>query len=587
MTDEIKLPDLLTRTIEKAYYAKIQDQARFSRLKHDPHFWSGVFQHPAIFSDHGITHVRDVAARVELVLATVHGLFIAKRSTARYAFMQAYGLLLAYVHDIGMVDFSPFGRKMHPEFAAQEVFRSSFDPLIAEVWRCDPGALCSRLERLFQRSHEKNRYLLLRELLAMALGHSKSKVPAAMLNDLPRLHERMVAGLWQPLREPVPAGSAQPFPAASASESGSDHRRRLAGFGLNRPEESFRWLLRRDPAGRALVADVIDTIRVLRCADALRQRGTTLKTSGGYEIFIDQTTGRAIFALRDEFERLFMLELSSSHAIGEANLAASELERQGNLRFAFHRGSFFLDEGVDLAAAGAVQIIRDIYEDAIESFFRPPGEKREAGLKSAGDMEILIEETEDNLDFSPRIASMLAARFPDLTGRIKVVPSLEQVSERERDYYLAGKTPEWSPEKWKACLVNLAAGGHPVDRMDLEKAFNGVRQIEVDPGQVLIEAGEQAAFVYIPLDARVEVIPLGGYKQFEIKPWMPLGVTGVVRGAMRNGTVRTQARTTLLMIPRSKYLKHWHITFSPEELRRRLDDGRQRKLPPIPRKLAG
>ncbi|MEM7018879.1 MAG: ATP-binding protein, partial [Pseudomonadota bacterium] len=35
---------------------------------------------------------------------------------------------------------------------------------------------------------------------------------------------------------------------------------------------------------QTMVQDVVDTLRALRVADALRQRGTTLKTSGGYEI---------------------------------------------------------------------------------------------------------------------------------------------------------------------------------------------------------------------------------------------------------------------------------------------------------------
>ena len=47
-------------------------------------------------------------------------------------------------------------------------------------------------------------------------------------------------------------------------------------------------------AHRALADDAIDAVRLVRAADALRQRGTTLRTSAGYEIFIDTDSGDAV-----------------------------------------------------------------------------------------------------------------------------------------------------------------------------------------------------------------------------------------------------------------------------------------------------
>ena len=39
-----------------------------------------------------------------------------------------------------------------------------------------------------------------------------------------------------------------------------------------------------------LADDVVDALRALRAADVLRQRGTALRTSGGYEVFFDART---------------------------------------------------------------------------------------------------------------------------------------------------------------------------------------------------------------------------------------------------------------------------------------------------------
>ena len=52
------------------------------------------------------------------------------------------------------------------------------------------------------------------------------------------------------------------------------------------------------PAHRVLADDAVDAVRLVRAADALRQRGTTLRTAAGYEIFIDAETGQAVFSLR-------------------------------------------------------------------------------------------------------------------------------------------------------------------------------------------------------------------------------------------------------------------------------------------------
>jgi carbonic anhydrase len=43
---------------------------------------------------------------------------------------------------------------------------------------------------------------------------------------------------------------------------------------------------------------------------------------------------------------------------------------------------------------------------------------------------------------------------------------------------------------------------------------------------------------------------------------MPLGVTGVIRGAGRNATIRAEQTVQLIMIPKMIYLKYWHHPYT-------------------------
>jgi hypothetical protein len=212
------------------------------------------------------------------------------------------------------------------------------------------------------------------------------------------------------LKHTLASGEQQPF--AKVEQLKDDLKRvaakldqcRATGMDQNRDIEryyddfyaqSFQWLISNQPDVRALVADVTDTLRVLRCADALRQRGTLLKTSGGYEVFIDQNSGNAIYALRSAEDELYLLELADPISAGEANIASSELDCDGNLRISFQRGQFARPEATRRAASASALVANDIQLDVIDSFCRS-----EAGADpSAREMQLLLEETDDNLDF--------------------------------------------------------------------------------------------------------------------------------------------------------------------------------------------
>lgn len=572
--------------LEERYYAQVNRRARFQALVGDPLFLDALRTgqtHVGFFSDHGVVHVRDVARQVVAVLERVHGLLIPRRPAWRLASMQGYGVLLAYFHDIGMVDFSPFGRAMHPEFAAHAVFSPEMDELVETIWRENGGNMAWRLTQLSQAAAlTQPPQLVLRELLALALGHSKSKLPIATLNDPVALRDKLVAVCTTDLttlyRNEVAERARAKLGAAREAGNQSEEarwQRALAEAetlaadpagpilsGRPLPDDAFAWLLSNHPATRELVDDVLDVVRVLRCADSLRLRGLVLKTSGGYEMFISRVTGRAIYSFQSNDGRLYLLETSDPMGAGEAIIAGSELDSEGNLRIAFHRGAFETPAATEYAVAATVGVVGDIVRDTLESYQRPPGAA--IGLKPADETLVLLEEADDSADFVAHVRQRLIAGNPALRGRVRLVPSLREASERERALYLAATPFTTDPAARREVLDRLRQTGQQCDLIIPDHAFQDVRVVALRHGEVIIEAGATATFVYIPLGEGLKILPLGGYDAIPARAWTPLGVTGVIRGAPRNATVVAEKPLSLLIIPKGVYLREWYNVHTPE-----------------------
>jgi hypothetical protein len=325
--------------------------------------------------------------------------------------------------------------------------------------------------------------------------------------------------------------------------------------------EGFGWLLASDTPGRALRDDVIDTVRALRCADALRQRGTALKTSGNCEIFVDQSSANAVFALRLGNERLYLLEASDPISAGEANLSSGELDRDGNLRIGFHRGRFRDAETIGFAARSAALVVKDIYADTLGSFVRADDEADAALVGRIGRAEIVLESVDDNPEFVGLVCEALRALDAEAAGRVRIAPSLAAATAAERERYLEGARLDWSEDERRALLARVAQFGHRTDGIDVVDAFRDVRRISLAAGDMLVEAGAPSGFVYIPEANGLSGHPVGGYEAFLVSVWTPVGVTGVVRGATRNATIFALAPMTLIAIPTETYLRHWHRTY--------------------------
>ena len=255
------------RAIEETWSARINEQASLAAALADPSFLEAPSRHVALYADHGVVHARDVALMLLQVLDTANGRLIPARAPDRLGWMKAYGVLLACLHDIGMADCSPVGRAMHPEFATQVVLGPEFDGILRRL-RDDAGGIAARIVRLGRAGALGGRApeAVLREALALANCHSKSKVPTALLNDPGALRRAMLAAA----AAEVPARAGRPGPLHA----------------------DFAWLEMATGPGRELVEDVIDTLRALRCADALRQRGTGAEDLGRLRDLRRRTLGQ-------------------------------------------------------------------------------------------------------------------------------------------------------------------------------------------------------------------------------------------------------------------------------------------------------
>lgn len=571
---DLLLSPRIRGTIETNYYSRVNASMTLEEVVADPSFLDDPISHLALYTDHGVIHMRDVAFRILDLIGTVAGVKIEQRSPYRLECMKSYGCLIAYVHDIGMSDQNPFGRLVHAQFGAHAAFGTVFDDVVEVLWTENVGNLAWRVLQLTSSGlFDGPPQTILRELVSLAYAHSKSAVPVTTLNDLAALRDVMVHTLSRPLEvlylerklkrsnaDDERARLRAELARAGTEEALDAHRELLlARHYTDFDTQAFAWLQAGSPQAQEFVVDIIDTIRCLRCADALRQRGTDLRTSGSYQVLLDQKTANAVYALNDSRGRTYLLEGDNPINGGEANLAGAEVTPEGDLRIAFFHGRFGSNEAMRRAARNASVVVDDVQGDVMESFIGA------VGAVDAERSRVLIEHTEDNPDFAPLVAELLIQRCPTLSGRVACVPAMLHAPESERRRFLGAGTVEWDHETRVTLLRNVATRGHKTDHIDPDLGFAETRLARLTRGEVLTEVGARAAFVYIPLAQGLRGNPSGGYASFQVQPWEPLGVTGVIRGDFRNATVLAENDTDVLVIPKDAYLAHWHRNYTPAE----------------------
>lgn len=599
----VKLPEAFTAYIEQNYYAQVTKQSELEVIVQDPEFLKNPLKHVALFSDHGILHGRDIASKIIQVIQHIQGLLIPARTPNRLEFMLGYGAMLAYLHDIGMKNFSAFGRAMHPEFAAQLIFTAEFDPWIDLLWGENSDNIAWRLMNLsVQGTLEQSPQLVFREMLALSMAHSKSKVPIDLLNDVHLLrqtmqqcistelnylyHQQQVAIAKQKLEQRQDSIEyAQRLETAQTQfmQFSATTIQRL-NLEINRyydrfEQTAFSWLIADQPDLQQLTLDVIDTVRALRCADALRQRGTAFTTSAGYEVFVSEETANAVYTLKSrDRAQVFFVEGKDPISAGEANIANSSLDQAGNLRIALTRGAFSSREATQWAAFSAAVVIQDIQSDVIGSFRRLSQEHLQGVVKLEPEMQILIEGVDDNPDFALLVCQELSQLNPDFSARIQAVTSLQNTDLNQLDRYLSSIQPDWNLSEKLYLLDQLVKSGHKVDHIDLDRAFTETRLITVKAGEVLIARATRSGFVYIPLSAGLMCSI--NHQMRPVLPWVQIGDVEVIRNTIAPYKVVAEQTVELLMIPKQIYRRYWYASYSVNEFTQLFDQGNsQPELP--------
>ena len=554
------LPGTLRASLEAALWRPIEAQATLEVLQQDPSFFDDPGRHPAMFADHGVVHVRDVAAGLVRLVDLVDGVLLPARPPERRSLVQTWGVALAYLHDVGMVDLSREGRRVHAQYAAHVAFSDAATALVEHLLA--PGAVRRALDAV----EEADPFgvpldTVVREALSLAAAHSKSTVSWEALVDRAALVDRMRHIVTTSMTEHR-TSLHTPVVRREAPSGGVHHPV---------PWRAYAWLLATSGPKADLADDLVDAVRALRAADVLRQRGTTLRTSGGFEVYFDARTGHAMCTVRPADGRAaYVITYDDHRGAGEANIAMAAVTPRGDLRVAFHRGAFLDRAGERRAAESVANAVGDIWSDVEPSFRGVVARGLPAPRRTADDMLIRLERPADEPGFADLVAEVLRTQDLGLASRVVVVEDVESAAPAERLRYDLGSPVDPRGPIADEVVARLAKHGCDLSHLDRAVAFEEVCSATVASGDVLVEQGSYPAFVYVPLAAGLTVRPAGGYAEAALHPWVPVGTTGAIRRAGRNADVVVEAALDVLMVPSRLYVRSWLRPLRPEELAQRL-----------------
>jgi hypothetical protein len=559
------LPRPVRTYLEERFWQPIEAQASLEVLYDDPSFLADPGTHPAIFADHGVVHVRDVSIGLIRLLDTINGVLLPARPASRHRFVQALGVATAYLHDIGMVDMTPSGRRVHALFAAHAAFGPDVTPLVEHLLAAGP--VRARVVEVADRApFETPLEIVVREMLSTSVAHSKSAVPAPVLDDrvaLRRLLQRVVFTSLDDHRSGprLPqAADTSPMPADANSDAYDD------------PSQSFAWLAAPSGPHAELADDVVDAMRALRAADVLRQRGTVLRTSGGFEICMDAATARAVCTLRPATgDAAYVICYDDDRGAGEANIRAALITPQGHLRIAFHRGGFGSHEAARRAAESVAGVIVDIQADVIPSFScASVGGGVRPARRSNRDIRIQLERPGDRPAFADDVAALVAEREPSIAHRLVTVADTEGAAPEEQRRFFGATPVDGAGPEADELLRHMAEHGVETAGLDRAAAFAEACRATIRPDEVLVAPGSPPSFVYVPIGSGLVVRPAGGYAPSPLPPWVPVGTTGVIRRAERNSEIVAAQEVDVIMIPGELYARAWFRPIPVAELAARL-----------------
>ena len=550
------------RLIEQRFWEPIEANASLEVLRHDERFLADPAAHPALFADHGVVHVRDIAASFVDLATTANGRLLPARPPDRQTFLLAYGLLITYLHDTGMFDPTPEGRRVHALFGAQLPFSTEMDDVI-DLLMDGSGPVVEALGKV----DAETPFLVpldvvLREVLSLTAAHSKSTVPAAVLDDSAALRRLMMRTVFTDIDTHKRSGRTP-----DAGQGPIELSVNVDRYDDPMPE-AYGWMVSGAVAHKRLVDDVIDALRVLRAADALRQRGTSLRTAGGYEMFMSAATGGAVYALRSATNtELLLMRSDDEKSAGEANIRIAAITENGHLRVAFHRGGFSDTGACERAARATAVVVADIQADVLPAFAanRHVADLPHPTLRAA-EMLVQLERPADRPAFADEVAAQVLSIHPELNGRVVVVADVEGAAPAERERYHRATPVAPGTARSREIIDGLGAHGVRVDAIDPVAAFEDVRIAELEAGEVLAAAGSPSAFVYAATGPGLVVRPLGGYAVQPVGALMLVGVTGVIRRAGRNSDVVAEQAVEVVLIPGELYEREWFRPYEPHEI---------------------
>ena len=548
------LPCETLELLEQRYWVGIRVRAFAEHFADDAALQVSPDKHPALFSDHGVTHVRDIAKTAAELASRNDGVLVPAREPSRVRFLRQMTVAMTYLHDIGMAAPTAEARRVHPQFVA--LGRENAD-VVDELWRFD-SRLRDRCRSVGEATGGPgDARVVLREALAMSLCHSKSAVPSAVLSDRALLRRFLQTGAFMPLTlqtESLRTLVDQPWRGSPSTDATELYTRPM--------EESFRWLVSPAEAAIEFADDVIDAVRLLRAADALRQRGISLHTSGGFEICANPLTGEAVYGLRSHDGICgAIVAVANPISAAESNIVYSALQPDGALRIGFNRS--FDEQAVRAQIIEtSAYLVADIEADAVESFVwrgSPP--------------RVELVTIPDDPSFAEAIADLAMRRYERLAGRVVTVSSpVDDVAPAQLDWLSTGTPMDAASAEFARMFENVGHCGLDTSRIDPSRAALGVLAVKVPSGTELLQVGTSSPVVVIPLEPGLWVYPAVASEPQPLHPWLPVGATGVIRGGARNAAVRAESDVTVAVIGAAVFLREWFRPYPvaqiPEIVRR-------------------
>ncbi len=461
-------------------------------------------------------HARDIAAGVLDLAAAVDGILLPLRPADRRDFVVGLAVLIAYLHDVGMHDPTPAGRRIHAIYAAQIPFSGEMDDVLERLSTYG-GPVVERIAAVDAVApFGVPRDVVLRELIALAVAHSKSTVPAALLGRRHRAAEPDAARRAGRPRAPPALPKAKPIARRRASGRALARTR---GGTRDAVRDAYAWLDSPHAAHRALADDAIDAVRLVRAADAMRQRGTTLKTAAGYEIFIDADTGEAVFALRTaDNDRLLLLRVDSPLSAGEANLRGAFVTPRGNLRDCVPPRSVQFSRRArrrhGLRQLGSSPTSAPTCSGAFA--VRRPSPDLPAPARRSRGHAARARASVRRPSFADAVADGVASHDAWLARASRWSPISKTRRRSSGTRYYRGIEVQPGSDEAAEILSALGACGLKEAAIDPDTAFEDVRRVRLDDGEVLVEAGSPPSFVYVALGPGLRVQPLGGYEAADV-----------------------------------------------------------------------